>query len=129
MNFVSEEEYNNSIIKVRDFIFRQDKIDRFKSELGKHLDEFDKFTFRIKNNRVIFAGYEVNGSENKLIIGESICSNDDVFDKLFGKLIAVRKSLNLKIDDIIEIVEPKKKLGAVYCDGYSWQEAGCYKII
>ena len=124
MNFVTEKEYNDSIGKVKEYINRQSKIERFKSELGNHLDGFDKFTFRVKDNRVIFAGYKIDDykNEDKVVIGESVCCKDDVFDKLFGKLIAVRKALNLKIDDIVEIVEPIKKANSVvYCDGYSWK--------
>jgi hypothetical protein len=122
MDFVSGKEYNDAICKVRDYITRQSKIDRLKSELGKHLDEFDKFTFRIKNDRIIFAGYKDYINEDKLVIGESICCKDDVFDKMLGKLIAVRKALNLKIDDIVDIVEPKfKKPGVAYADGYSFE--------
>jgi len=111
MSFVTEKEYNDSIGRVKEYINRQSKIERFKSELGKHLDEFDKFTFRIKDNRIIFAGYKIDDykNEDKVVIGESICNKDDAFDKLFGKLIAVRKALNLKIDDIVEIVEPIKE--------------------
>jgi small nuclear ribonucleoprotein (snRNP)-like protein len=111
MNFVTEKEYNDSIGKVKEYVDRQSKINRFKSELGKHLDEFNKFTFRIKDNRIIFAGYKIDDykNEDKVVIGVSICNKDDVFDKLFGKLIAVRKALNLKIDDIVEIVEPIKE--------------------
>ena len=80
--------------------------------MGQRLKEFNKFTFKIKNNSVIFAGYFIDKNDNNHIkIGYSICSEDDIFNKLLGKLIAVRKALGMKIDDIVEIVEvvdPKK---------------------
>jgi hypothetical protein len=122
MNFVSEKEYLDAVSKVKDYETRQDKILRFKRELGKRLEEFDKFTFKTKNNKIIFAGYIAPNYiyTDRLLVGEAICDEKDQFDKLLGKLIAVRKSLGLKIDDIVDIVEPIKSSGVAYCDGYSF---------
>lgn len=81
-------------------------------ELGERLQEFVKFNFKKKNNRIIFAGYMVDkNNKERLVIGESECSITDKFDSVIGKLIAVRKSLGMKIDDVCEIVEPKHNTG------------------
>jgi len=114
MNFISKEDYEKAIKKVKEYEERENKISRFKTELGQRLKEFNKFTFKIKNNSVIFAGYFIDKNDNDHIkIGYSICSEDDIFNKLLGKLIAVRKALGLKIDDIVEVVEPVKKRGNI----------------
>ena len=119
MEFVSEKEYMDAINRVKDYEKREQKIVQFKSELGRRLEEFDKFKFKIKDNRVIFAGYFVDKNDNDhLVISEAICSSDDKFNKLLGKLIAVRKALGLNINDIVDIVEPIKKSDIItFCSG------------
>jgi hypothetical protein len=109
MGFVSKNDYEKAIGQVKKYEERQIKIKQFKTELGKRLKEFDKTSFKTKDNRIIFAGYYGDKYDNGHIkIGEAICDESDVYNKLLGKLIAVRKALGMKIDDIVEVVEPKK---------------------
>ena len=109
--FVSEKQLQEAQEQIKLFNERQDRLENYKKELGYHLDGFIEFTFRQRNERTVFAGYFVDkGDVKRLVLSETICSKDDVFDKSLGKLIAVRKALGMKIDDIVEVVEPKNKL-------------------
>jgi len=109
-NFVSKTQYQEAQDQIKLYEARQAKINRFKKELGFRLaNDFIKFTFRQRDNRTIFAGYFIDREEERLVLSETICSDDDVFDKDLGKLIAVRKSVGENIDDIVEIIELKSK--------------------
>jgi hypothetical protein len=112
MDFVSENEYKKAIGQVESYVKRENKIKYLNEELGHLLKDFIKFKFRTKNNRTIFAGYYIDeNNKEKMIIGETVCDKDDVFDKFIGKIVAVRKALDMEIDDIIDVVEPKRTSG------------------
>lgn len=106
MQFVSQEQYHKAQEQIKLFEERQARYETFRKELGARLQEFEKFAFKRKGNRIIFAGYK----DGKVLIGESECdTKQDKFDFMLGKLICVRRSLGLNdISDIIKIIEPKE---------------------
>ncbi len=62
------------------------------------------FNFRVdkKNKEVVFAG---TTGDLAVKIGVAKCLKDDVFDASIGKLIAIRRALNLPTDDLMDLVE------------------------
>jgi len=107
-SFVTDKEYGEAQVIVEAYEHRQYRIEQFKKELGSRLKDFIKSTFRIKDNRIIFSGYFLDKASNDfLVVGVTECSDSDIYDKVLGKLIAVRKALGIRVDDIIEVIEPK----------------------
>lgn len=82
-----------------------------KKEIGEKLEYFIAFNFKVdkKNKTVVFAG---TTSELNVKIGVARCQSNDVFNSDIGKLIAVRRALNVATDDLMDLVESidKKQL-------------------
>ena len=87
---------------------RERRIQKVKKEIGYRLEYFIAFNFRVdkKNKQIIFAGTNI---EMEVKIGISKCQNNDVWNSDIGKLIAIRRALNVPTDDLMDLVETEVK--------------------
>lgn len=95
---------------------REKELSYVRDELSFTIRLFKQVKFKVdKADRTItFAGVTESGD---LKLGVSKCDVNDIFDTNIGKLIAVRRSLNKEIDDIVKLVENKYANGGViYAD-------------
>jgi len=105
--YPTKESYESALQTVKEYGERQANLKRLASDLSFHLQKFDNFKFKVnkKEGKVLFTGVLKDTSEIK--IGESVCSVGDVFADVIGKLIAVKKSIGVSVDDVVEHVEGK----------------------
>lgn len=85
---------------------RQRQLKAMEEELAKKLRLFKSIKFKIdkKNREILFAGYI--GKENQVKIGKAICSKEDKFEPVIGKLISVKNALGESVEDVVKLVEP-----------------------
>ena len=97
--------YESALQGVKEYEERQSNLKRLANDLSFHLQKFDNFKFKVnkKEGKVLFTGVLKDNGEIK--IGESVCSSGDKFLDIIGKLISIKKSLGLCVDDIVEHVE------------------------
>lgn len=102
----TKEQYENALETVKKYEKRQDELRFVKEELSRQVQKFTDVKFKVNKNKgeVIFTG--VIDRELKLAISK--CSDGDVFVEDIGKLIAVLKSTNQDINDIVKLVEQKE---------------------
>lgn len=111
-----QEEFEKANILVSKVNNRENQLQQYKKELGDHLAKFDKNP-AVKFKR--FPNTEITGMifsgilSGKLVIGASKCSKGEEFIETIGKLIAVRRSLNLDTKDIYEFLDKNQDIKGI----------------
>lgn len=102
----TKEQYENALETVKKYEKRQDQLRFVKEELSRQVQKFTDVKFKVNKNKgeVIFTGV----IDGELKLATSKCSGRDVFVEDIGKLIAVLKSTNQDINDIVKLVEQKE---------------------
>lgn len=102
----TKEQYENALETVKKYEKRQDQLRFVKEELSRQVQKFTDVKFKVNKNKgeVIFTGV----IDGELKLETSKCSEGDVFVEDIGKLIAVLKSTNQDIGDIVKLVEQKE---------------------
>lgn len=109
--YPTKSQYETALKTIKEYEERQAALKRLTDDLSFHLKKFDTIKFKLdkKQGRVLFTGV----LDGQIKIGESVCSSEDVFNEVIGKLISVKKALGLNINDVIEHVENKWATGGI----------------
>jgi len=104
--YPTKESYESALRTVKEYEERQSNLKRLANDLSFHLQKFDNFKFKVnkKEGKVLFTGVLKNG---EIKIGESVCSSGDKFLDVVGKLISIKKSIGISVDDVVEHVESR----------------------
>ena len=102
----SKYQYEQAKETVAAYEKRQRQLQALEEELSKKLRLFKSIKFKIdkKKGEILFAGYI--GKENQVKIGKTVCSKEDKFEPVIGKLIAVKNALGESVEDVVKLVEP-----------------------
>ncbi|WP_226035760.1 hypothetical protein [Aquibacillus saliphilus] len=108
MTTPSKTSYEQALETAKKYEKRQRELKYIDDQLSAKLQQFTQVKFRVNTSRreVTFAGI-VNG---ELKLTTSKCSVNDCFEVNIGKLIAVKKSLKEKLDDVTDLVESENNI-------------------
>lgn len=102
----TEFEFERAKEVVNKYEKRREELNKVKKSLGNELSKFEQLKFKVnkRDKQVIFSGV----LDGELKMGTSKVFGDDEFNEDIGKLIAVLKSTNQDIGDIVKLVERRR---------------------
>ena len=107
MRYISEREYQDALKVVNDFKRYNNEMGEAISELIRTIFEFELNKYPNKfiyvGNTIIFVAYT-----KTLITGEYTFETNEIYNEYLGQLIAIRKALGKKVDDLLDLIQVKE---------------------